>query len=294
MRLPLIALLCTVPFWSAAQLRYPAVKKGDAADKFFHGNLVEDPYRWLEDENSPETRQWVGEQNNVTFDYLATIPFRKQVRDRLEYLWNYPRYSAPQFKGGYAYFFKNDGLQNQPVLYRQRGTAGQPQVFLDPNQLSTKGTAAIGSYGFSKSGKYFYYTISLAGSDWQEGYIMETATGKRLKDTIRWIKFSGFSWNGDEGFYYSGYEKPDQKALLSGQNRFNMVRYHKLGADQEQDQLIYLDPEHPLRYCSAELSEDNRFLILTTSEGTSGSELYFIDKRTDQMRFEMIVKGFAT
>jgi prolyl oligopeptidase len=278
-----------------AQLKYPSVRKDEIYDGYFGLYKVNDPYRWLEDESSDETKAWVQSQNRVTFDYLASIPVRDKVKKRLEELWNYPRYSAPVKKGQYYYYFKNDGLQNQAVMYRQPGTAGKPEVFLDPNQLSKDGTAAIGSYGFSKSGKYFHYTISVAGSDWQEGYIMETATRKILPDTIRWIKFGGFSWYGDEGFYYSGYQQPDVKLKLSQQNQYNMVKYHRLGLPQDQDQLIYVDRVHPLRFCYAGVTEDNRFIILQTSEGTSGTELYFINKQDkNHLRFEMIVEGFNT
>ncbi len=284
-----------VPVWLLAQIQYPVTKKGEDIDKFQGGILVKDPYRWLEDDRSDETKAWVQAQNEVTFQYLSTILFRDKVKNRLAELWNYPRYSSPFKKGNYYYFFKNNGLQNQSVLYRQIGLTGNPVVFLDPNSLSKDGTAAIGSYGFSKSGKYFYYTISLAGSDWQEGYIMETATRKMLPDTIRWIKFSGFSWQGDEGFYYSGYEKPDEQSKLSKQNQFNMVKYHRMGSNQKDDQLIYVDRGHPLRYCGAGLTEDGRFLILSTSEGTSGNELYCIDKKyPGQIRFEKLTEGFRT
>ena len=289
-------LVCAIllPVLAAAQLKYPATRKEDVTDGYHLQYKVQDPYRWLEDDNSAETKQWVTDQNKVTQDYLAGIPIRNNVKKRLEQLWNYTRYSSPFKKGNYYYFFKNDGLQNQSVLYRQKGLNGKPEVFLDPNPLSKDGTAAIGSLGFSKSGKYFYYTISLAGSDWKEGYIMETATRKMLKDTIRWTKFGNFSWNGDEGFYYSCYPPAEEKSKLSQQNKFNMVQYHKIGDDQEKDMLVFIDKEHPLRYGNATLTEDNRYLILRTSQGTSGAELYFIDKTTSQMRFEMIVEGFKT
>lgn len=294
MRLRILFFSALLPLLAEAQIRYPVTNKQDVTDGYHLAYKVPDPYRWLEDDNSEETKAWVTEQNKVTSGYLATIPFRDKVRNRLETLWNYAKYSSPVKKGKYYYFFRNDGLQNQAVLYRQPGLSGKPEVFLDPNTLSKDGTAAIGSWGFSKSGKYFYYTISLAGSDWKEGYILETATGKALSDTIRWIKFGGFSWLGDEGFYYSGYPPADEKTKLSKQNKFNMVQFHRLGTSQDDDEMIYRDKVNPLRYCSAGLTEDNRFLILRTSAGTSGSELYFIDKTTSQMRFEMIVEGFKT
>ncbi len=284
-----------VPLALSAQLTYPVSKKIDKADGYHQKYKVDDPYQWLEDENSEDTKAWVQAQNKVTFDYLATIPIRDQVKKRLEELWNYPRISSPFKKGQYYYYFRNDGLQNQAILYRQLGIAGKPEVFLDPNKLSKDGIAAIGNYGFSKSGKYFGYTVAVAGSDWQEGYIMETATGKLLPDKIRWIKFGGFSWHGDDGFYYSGYEEPDEKSKLTKQNQYNLVRYHKLFSDQVNDKLVYRDLEHPLRYCNAGLTEDERFLILQVSQGTSGSEIYFMDKKDPIMvRFELVIPGFDT
>lgn len=294
MRKKLLVFTMLMPVCALAQLKYPETRKEEVWDGYHQQYKIQDPYRWLEDDNSADTKKWVADQNKVTFDYLSTIPVRSNVKKRLEDLWNYTRYSSPFKKGQYYYFFKNDGLQNQAVLYQQKGLSGKPRVFLDPNKLSKEGTSAIGSYGFSKTGKYFYYTISVAGSDWQEGYILETATGKMLSDTIRWTKFGGFNWKGDEGFYYSCYPASDEKSKLSGQNKYNMVQYHKLGDLQPNDQLVYLDREHPLQYCSAGLTEDQRYLILQTSQGTSGSELYFIDTKTSQMRFEQIVEGFKT
>jgi prolyl oligopeptidase len=279
-----------------AQIQYPVTKKLEVSDGYSSGNIkVIDPYRWLEDDNSPETKDWVQAQNKVTFDYLATIPIRDKVRKRLEELWNYPKYSSPFKKANYYYFFKNNGLQNQSVMYRQKGLAGKPEEFLNPNTLNKEGIAALGGTSFSKTGKYMAYTIAIAGSDWKEGYIMETATKKLLKDKIEWTKFGGFSWTGDEGFFYSGYAKPDEASKMSQQNKFNMVFYHRIGTEQKDDRVIYRDSEHPLRYCSANTTEDNRFLILNLSEGTSGNEIWFIDtKNKPQQRFEPVIRGFDT
>lgn len=288
-------LLLLMPLFCTAQLKYPKTKKGDVVDGYLGQFKVPDPYRWLEDDNSEETRAWVKEENKVTFDYLATLPDRAKINKRLKELWNYPKYSSPSKKANYYYFYKNDGLQNQSVLYRQAGLNGKPEVFLNPNTLNKEGVAALGSTSFSKSGKYFAYTVSVAGSDWKVGYVMETATKKLLKDRIYWTKFGGISWKDDEGFYYSGYDKPDSASLLSRQNKFNKVFYHKLGTDQADDELIYQDFDHPLRYCSASLTEDGRFLIANISEGTSGSELYFLDLKNErQRRFELLIEGFKT
>ena len=287
-------LMFIAPILAAGQIQYPTTKKGETTEDY-HGTKVADPYRWLEDDNSEETKAWVQAQNKVTFDYLATLPQRDKIKRRLEELWNYPRYSSPSKKNEYYYFYKNDGLQNQAVLYRQKGLDGKPEEFLNPNTLNKEGIAALGSTSFSKSGKYFAYSVAVAGSDWQEGYIMETATRKVLTDKIRWIKFSGFSWKGDEGFYYSGYDQPDEKTKLSKQNQFHKVFYHKLGTDQSADELIYEDKEHPLRYHSAGLTEDKRFLILQISEGTSGAEIRYWDLQDPgQEKFKVLIPGFST
>ena len=287
-------LMFIAPILAAGQIQYPTTKKGETTEDY-HGTKVADPYRCLEDDNSEETKAWVQAQNKVTFDYLATLPQRDKIKKRLEELWNYPRYSSPSKKNEYYYFYKNDGLQNQAVLYRQKGLDGKPEEFLNPNTLNKEGIAALGSTSFSKSGKYFAYSVAVAGSDWQEGYIMETATRKVLTDKIRWIKFSGFSWKGDEGFYYSGYDQPDEKTKLSKQNQFHKVFYHKLGTDQSADELIYEDKEHPLRYHSAGLTEDKRFLILQISEGTSGAEIRYWDLQDPgQEKFKVLIPGFST
>jgi prolyl oligopeptidase len=277
-----------------AQLKYPEANKSDVID-MYNGIKVADPYRWMEDDNSDMTKQWVQAENKVTFSYLATIPFRDKVRKRLEQLWNYPKYSSPLKEGEYYYYFKNDGLQNQSVLYRQKGLGGTPELFLDPNTLSNEGIAAIGSLEFTKNGKYLAYSVAVAGSDWQEIYIMESATRKRMTDKIEWTKFGGVSWNGEDGFYYSGYDKPDEASKMSKQNQFHKVFYHKLGTPQSEDKLVFEDRNHPLRYHRVRLTEDGRFLILTISEGTSGVELRYRDmKDAAQKDFKMLVPGFKT
>lgn len=282
-------------FTSQAQLQYPATKKVTQTDDYF-GTKVQDPYRWLEDDNSAETKDWVQKQNAVTQDYLSKIPFRDKVKARLEELWNYPKYGSPFKKGKYYYFYKNDGLQNQSVLYRQEGLKGTPEVFLDPNKLSADGTAALGGLSFSKSGKYLAYTVAQSGSDWQDGYVMDVASKQLLVgDGIKFIKFSGFAWKGEDGFYYSRYPEPDEKSKLSKQNQFQKVYYHKLGTPQSADVLVYEDNEHPLRYFGAGLTEDERFLLVQISEGTSGGEVLFKDtKDAAQKDFKVLVKGFAT
>lgn len=276
-----------------AQIIYPITRKADAKDNY-HGTMVQDPYRWLEDDNSEETKAWVDTQNKVTFDFLNRIPFRDEVRKRLNEMWNYPRIGAPSKEGDWYYFYKNDGLQNQSILYRQKSLDGSPDVFLDPNKLSSDGTAALGSVSFSKSAKYTAYLVAQSGSDWQECYVMEAATGKLLTDKISWIKFSGISWKGDEGFYYSRYPQPDASTKLSKQNQFHKVYYHRMGTSQAQDELVFEDNTHPLRNVGASLTEDNRFLVLSISEGTSGNEVWIKDVKAGQKDFSMLIPGFKT
>ncbi|AWO00252.1 S9 family peptidase [Chitinophaga alhagiae] len=272
---------------------YPVTRKVDTVDNY-HGKKIADPYRWLEDDHSEETKEWVDAQNKATQAYLSAIPFRDKIKKRLEELWNYPRYGTPFREGEHYYFYKNDGLQNQAVLYRQKGLTGAPEVFIDPNKLSDKGTAALGSLSFSKDGKYCAYLIAKAGSDWQQGFVMDVATKQVLADTLDWIKFSGLSWKG-HGFYYSRYDAPDEHSKLSKKNEFHKVYYHKVGDAQAQDELVYVDKEHPLRNAGAGLTEDERFLILSTTEGTSGNELWYRDLQdASQTGFKLLIKGFAT
>ena len=254
------------------EIEYPDAKKVDTVDVYF-GREVADPYRWLEDDNSAETAEWVEAENKITFNYLNEIPFRKQLKERLTEIWNYPKYRVP-FKRGDRYFiYKNDGIQNQDVLYIMDNMDDEPEVLLDPNMLSEDGTVALSEVSVSKDGKYLAYSISLGGSDWNEIYVMEIESGKLLKDHVRWVKFSGIAWK-DDGFFYSSYDKPDEEDVLSGQNRFHKVYYHKLGTEQEEDKLVFSDTEKPLRNFHAYLTEDEQFLIITETESTSGNALY--------------------
>jgi len=274
-----------------AGIVYPATMKTDTVDDY-HGVKIADPYRWLEDDHSEATAAWVKEENAVTNAYLAKIPFRDAIKQRLSVLWNYPKTGAPFREGEYYYYYKNDGLQNQSVLYRQKGLEGAPEVFLDPNKLSASGTTALGSVSFSNDHRYAAYLLSGAGSDWQQAFVMDVATKTLLPDKLEWIKFSGLSWKG-EGFYYSRYDAPDEKNRLSQKNEFQKVYFHRLGTSQEQDELVYVDKEHPLRNANVSVTEDERFLILQTSEGTSGAEIWYRDlQNAAQKDFKLLIKGF--
>lgn len=278
------------PDFSQPEVNYPETKKVDVVDDYF-GVKVPDPYRLLEDISSEDVSSWVEAQNEVTFYYLEQIPFREKIRTRLTELYDYPKYSSPVRADDYYFFYKNEGLQNQSVIYVQKGLDGEPEVFIDPNELSPDGTIRIFLNGFSEDYRYTAYSRSEAGSDWQEIRVMEIETKKELEDRIRWVKFSGAAWYQD-GFFYSGYDEPEPGQELKEQNKYQKIFYHKLGEPQEKDRVVYEDREHPLRYVSADVTEDSRYLILTVSEGTSGNELYYRELGEDKAEFHPLVKGF--
>lgn len=272
------------------KLIYPKTKKVEVVDNYF-GTKVPDPYRWLENDNSEETKKWVEEENKLTFAFLDKIPYREKIGQRLKDLYNYPRISQPFRAGQYYFFYKNNGLQNQSVIYVQKGIDGPPEVFIDPNELSPDGTVRIALSGFSPDFRYVAIVRSEAGSDWSEIRVMEIATKKELPDRIKWVKFSGASWYKD-GFFYSGYEKPAPGQELMARNEFQKVYYHKLGEPQEKDRLIYEDKEHPLRYFSLGVTEDQKYAILQISAGTSGNEIYWKDLNEGQSKFQLLIPGF--
>lgn len=279
----------------AQKINYPNTATVAQSDDYF-GTNIEDPYRWLENDTAKNTEEWVKEQNTVTGNYLAGIPYRQKIRERLTQLWDYPKNGAPQKEGPYYTFYRNNGLQNQSVLYIQLGLKGKPDVLLDPNKLSADGTVALQATGFSKKQKFFAYAVSASGSDWQEIYILDVFTRQVLAEKLEYVKFTGISWAGDDGFYYSGYDRPkDEATKYSAKTEFQKVYYHKIGTSQQQDRLVYEDKEHPLRYVGANLTEDERFLVLSISEGTDGSEIKVRDL-TDQQAsgFTTIIPGFAT
>lgn len=272
------------------KLSYPLSRKDNQVDNYF-GTKVKDPYRWLENDSSPETKVWVESQNKVTFDFLGKIPFREKIRDRITHILNYPKYGAPFRVGEYYFFDKNDGLQNQSVWYIQNGLNGDPEIFLDPNDLAADGTITISPLGASKNNKFLAYAINRSGSDWQEIGVMDIVTNKPLSDKLEWVKFSGVAWYG-EGFYYSRYDIPENDKAFSNKNEYHKVYYHKLGESQEHDELIYEDKNNPLRYFGAQTTPDEKFLILYISEGTDGTEIYCKNLITNQKDFTLILKGF--
>jgi prolyl oligopeptidase len=273
------------------KIKYPDTKKEQASDNYF-GTKVDDPYRWLEDDNSCETKAWVVEQNTVTNTYLSDIPFRDKIKQRLEEMWNYPKYSTPFKEGNWYYFYKNDGLQNHAVLYRQAGLDATTEIFIDANSMSSDGTAAPGVPSFTKSAKYCAYLLAHSGSDWQEAYIMDVETKQVLDDRLRWIKFSSLVWRGEEGFYYSRYPEAAVDNKLSGKNEYHAVYFHRKGTPQAADELVYEDKQYPLRIITAGLTEDERFLIINKSEGTSGEEIWIKDLQANT-GFSLLIKGFG-
>ncbi len=275
---------------NAQKLPYPKTNKIDHVDTY-HGVAVPDPYRWLEDSNSAETARWVEEQNKVTFAYLEKIPFRKPLRKRLEQLFNYPRYSAPFRRGEYFIFSKNDGLQNQSVYYIQKGLDGAAEVLLDPNKFSEDGTSRLGAFSVSKDGKFLVYGISVGGSDWQDYFVMEVGSRKKLPDHLKWVKVSGVAWQGD-GFYYSRYPEPEKGKELSFKNEDHRVYYHKIGTPQSQDELVYHDPANPQRFHGVRTTEDQRFAILTISDrgkGKKGNSVFFRDLSKGEKGFSPLI-----
>ena len=268
---------------------YPRTERTDVTDNYF-GTEVPDPYRWLEDDNSEATAAWVKAQNVVTQDYLSQIPFRGAIRERLTELWNYPKEGIPAKHGDAWYYFYNDGLRNQSVLYRTVQPGGEGEVFIDPNTLSEDGTVALSGVTFSKDGKYCAYSVAASGSDWVEIRVMNTADRTLTSDRINWVKFSGAEWAPDsKGFYYSAYDAP-QKGVFSSQNQFQKVYYHRLGTPQSADRLVYADAEHPLRYFSPWPSKDGQWLFIVASEGTSGTEVLY--KKVSEPKFRTLLPGF--
>lgn len=269
---------------------YPSTKTSEQTDEFF-GTKVSDPYRWLENDMAADTKEWVSQQNAVTGQYLTRIPFRSAIRKRLTTLWNYEKFSAPFKEGDYTYFYKNDGLQNQSVLYRQKGN-GAPEVFLDPNKFSPDGTTSLSGIDFTKDGSLCAFQISEGGSDWRKVIVLDAKTKKQIGDTLMDVKFSGLSWQGNDGFYYSSYDKPAEGSQLSGKTQHHKLYYHKLGTSQKQDRLIFGGEENPRRYIGGYVTEDQSFLIISAANATYGNELYFRDLRKKDAAIRPIATGF--
>lgn len=252
-------------------ITYPETTKGEVKDTYF-GTEVADPYRWLEDDNSAETAAWVEEQNKVTFNYLESLPYREEIKGQLTDLMDYPKHGTPFKRAGKYFYFKNNGLQNQNVLYRTEKLGKEAEVILDPNTFSEDGTIALSGVELSEDGRYLVYMVAKSGSDWNEIFVKDLETGKLLDDHIQWVKFSGLAWY-NNGFYYSAYDQPEQGTELSESNQYQKIYYHQLGTSQAKDQLIMEDQDKPKRMFGAEVTEDKRFLLVSVSEASHGNAL---------------------
>ncbi len=272
--------------------QYPQPRISDKQDTMF-GTTVKDPYRWMENDRSEETATWVKEENKVTDSYLSTIPFRNAIKDRLTQVWNYEKYTVPFKEGAYTYFYKNNGLQNQFVLYRQ-GPSGKTEVFLDPNQFSADGTTSLSSIYFTKDGSLCGYLISEGGSDWGKIIVINSATKKRVGDTLQNVKFSNVAWKGNEGFYYSTYDVPKNGSQLSAKTDQHKLYFHKLNTPQAEDQLVFGGAQTPRRYVQANVTQDQNFLVIQAAIATTGNELYIQDLTKREAPIVPVVTGFET
>ena len=279
----------------AQSLQYPSTKKGDQVD-VYHGTKVADPYRWLEDDASPQTEAWIEAQNKVTLPYLEAIPYRAQLQARVKQLNDYPKYSSPSRRGPYYFFSKNEGTQNQSVLYMQKGIEGTPEVLIDPNTWSADGTVRLGAFAPSANARYAVYGISKSGSDWQQYKVMELATKKTLPDTVDWVKVSGAAWHGD-GFYYSRYPEPGKgKSEKAAVNEDHRVYFHKVGTQQAQDRQIYQDAANAQRFHVVETTDDERFALLTVSDrgkGKDGNALFARDLARGAREFNPVIRDIG-
>ena len=283
---------CSTPPKPEVISQYPVSAKVDTVDNYF-GVAVPDPYRWMENDTTEETADWVKAQNEVTFGFLEKIPYRDEIKKRLEALNNYEKLGSPFKRGAYIYFYKNEGLQNHFVLYRKKGEQGEAEVFLDPNGFSKDGTTRLAGVSFSKDGSRVAYQISKGGADWTEAIIMNAIDKTILEDTLRDIKFSGISWRGNDGFYFSTYDKP-KGSQLSAKTQSHKLYYHKVATPRSDDKLIFGDDKNPRRYVGGGLTEDERFLIISAATSTTGNELYIQDLSDPKGKLITVVDNFDT
>jgi prolyl oligopeptidase len=281
---------CSGPTQTESVAGYPLSKKVDIVDTYF-GESVPDPYRWMENDTTKEVADWVEDENKVTFGFLEKIPYRAQVKERLEKLNDYEKLGSPFKQGDYIYYFKNSGLQNHSVLYRRKGEQGEAEVFLDPNTFSKDGTTRLGGLSFSKDGSRLAYQISRGGQDWTDAIVIDAITKEVLEDTIRDIKFSGIAWRGNDSFYFSTYEKP-KGSQLSAQTQSHKLYHHQVGTPRSQDKLVFGDDKDPRRYVGAGLTEDERFLVISAAISTTGNELYIQDLHDPKGALVTVVSNF--
>jgi prolyl oligopeptidase len=285
-----LLLSCAQKNEQALVSNYPSTKKVDQVDTI-HGVAIADPYRWLENDTSKATAEWVAAQNEVTFGYLKHIPFRDAIRKRLDEVQNYERLTAPVRQGEYYYYSKNSGLQNQNVQYRRKGESGEEELFLDPNTFSSDGTIALSGTSFTNDGSLVALLIQESGSDFRKAVVMKAEDKTIVEDTLRDLKFTGIAWKGNEGFYYSSYGKPEG-TQLSGKTQYHRLYYHKVGTPQSADQLIFGGEKTPRRYIGAGLTEDERFLVVSAATSTTGNELYVQDLKDPKGKLVTVVGNF--
>ncbi|MDD4149861.1 MAG: prolyl oligopeptidase family serine peptidase [Bacteroidales bacterium] len=300
MKLSHLMLLMLIPFFFSCnnsktskmdfELKYPETLKGDVEDEYF-GTMVKDPYRWLEDDNSAETAEWVKAQNELTFAYLETIPYREKMKQRLTKIWDFPKVSAPTKKGDKFFYYQNDGLQNQSVLFYKNSLEGEEIEILDPNDLADDGTVSLSAVSVSTDGAYLGYAISRAGSDWQEIFVRDIESGKDLSDHLKWVKFSGISWY-ENGFFYSRYPEPTKGQELSGVNTNAKIYYHEIGTDQAKDILIYEDKQNPETGFYAGVTESKKYLIISATVSTSGNSLFYKDLTKENSKVVKLINEF--
>lgn len=285
-----IIMSCSNPPKPEVISKYPVSAKVDTVDNYF-GEAVPDPYRWMENDTTKQVADWVTAQNDVTFGFLEKIPYREQIKKRLEALNNYEKVGSPFKRGDYIYFYRNEGLQNHSVLFRKKGEQGEPEVFLDPNSFSKDGTTRLAGVSFSKDGSRVAFQISKGGADWTEAIVMNAIDKTVLEDTIRDIKFSGISWRGNDGFYFSTYEKPKGSQLTAKTNNHKLY-YHKVATPRSEDKLIFGNDKDPRRYVGGGLTEDERFLIISAATSTTGNELYIQDLNDPKGKLITVVNHF--
>lgn len=285
-----LSLSCSTRPEQAAVGPYPATAKVDTVDNFF-GTSVKDPYRWLENDTAQATADWVARENEVTFGYLKNIPFRDAIRKRLDEVQNYERLSSPRKEGDFYYYSKNSGLQNHNVQYRRKGIDGAEEVFLDPNTFSADGTVSLAGMSFSRDGSMLALQIQEGGSDWRKAVVMRASDKVVVEDTLKNLKFTGIAWRGNEGFYYSSYDKP-KGSELSAKTQYHKVFYHKVGTPQSSDVMIFGGEKTPRRYVGAGLTEDERYLVISAAVSTTGNELYVQDLKNPKAKLITVVGNF--
>ncbi len=281
---------------TSMKIDYPETRKDSTVEEYF-GSSVADPYRWLEDDRAPETEAWVKAQNEVSFGYLEQIPYRDALKDKLTQLWNYEKVGAPFEHGDYTYFNKNDGLQNQKVVYRfktEGGSMDKAEVFLDPNTFAADGSTSLGGMSFTKDGSLCAYQISESGSDWRKVIVINAVTKEQIGDTLKDVKFSSLSWRGNEGFYYSSYDKPEGGSQLTAMTDMHKLFFHKMGTPQSQDELAFGGERMKRRYVGGYVTEDEQYLVISAAESTTGNELYIQRLNTRRQPIVSIVTGFES